>query len=323
MLAPTINLLRHPGWGRAQETYSEDTYHMGTMAVAFVSGVQNHVLSSPKHFALNNLENTRFTLSANIDERSLNEVYLPHFKRCVVEAAAASVMSAYNKVNGVYCGEHRHLLTDILRRDWGFRGFVESDWILGTRSTADALKNGLDIEMPAPYRFSNDNLHAALEDGSLNQADIDRAASNALYQKVAWQLDSESAVDPAVVECAEHIALAREAAEKSFVLLKNKNALLPLQDSAQLKLAVVGDLATVANLGDRGSSMVESSEVTTPLTGIQTLATQSNVEYFPSDADFDGLVEFDLCIVVTGLTYKEEGEFIPTCLLYTSDAADE
>lgn len=321
LLAPTINLLRHPGWGRAQETYSEDTCHMGAMAVAFVSGVQNHVLSSPKHFALNNLENTRFTLSANIDERSLHEVYLPHFKRCVTEAAAASVMSAYNKVNGVYCGEHRQLLTEILRDDWGFRGFVESDWILGTRSTADALKSGLDIEMPAPYRFSDENLSAALADGSLTEADIDRAAGNALYQKVAWQLDQVTPVDAAVVECAEHIALAREAAEKSLVLLKNDDALLPLQDSAELKLAIVGDLAAVANLGDRGSSMVESSEVTTPLAGIQALATQSHIEFFPSDANFDALADFDLCMVVTGLTFREEGEFIPTAQLESEQGA--
>ncbi len=111
LLAPTINLLRHPGWGRAQETYSEDTHHMGAMAVAFISGAQNHVLTSPKHFALNNLENTRFEMSAEVGLRALHELYLPHFKRCVVEAAAASVMSAYNKVNGVYCGEHPQLLT--------------------------------------------------------------------------------------------------------------------------------------------------------------------------------------------------------------------
>ncbi|NJN52755.1 MAG: glycoside hydrolase family 3 protein, partial [Gammaproteobacteria bacterium] len=149
LLAPTINLLRHPGWGRAQETYSEDPHHMGAMAVAFISGAQNTVLTSPKHFALNNLENTRFELSADIDMRALHEVYLPHFKRCVIEAAAASVMSAYNKVNGVYCGEHEQLLSEILRDDWGFKGFVESDWFLGTRSTVAAVNAGMDIEMPA------------------------------------------------------------------------------------------------------------------------------------------------------------------------------
>jgi len=320
LLAPTINLLRHPGWGRAQETYSEDSCHMGVMAVAFVSGVQNHVLSSPKHFALNNLENTRFTLSANIDARALHEVYLPHFKRCVVEAAAASVMSAYNKVNGVYCGEHRELLTEILREDWGFRGFVESDWFLGARSTTDALKNGLDIEMPAPYRFSDEKLSAALADGSLAEADIDRAAGNALYQKIAWRLDVATEVDPAVVECAEHVALAREVAEASVVLLKN-NDVLPLRDSAQMKFAVVGDMAMIANLGDRGSSSVTSSKVSSPLIGIQSQATLSHIEFFATDADFEGLASFDVCIVVTGLTYKDEGEFIPTAQLEVEQGA--
>ncbi|MCZ6503972.1 MAG: hypothetical protein O6945_15850, partial [Gammaproteobacteria bacterium] len=169
ILAPTINLLRHPGWGRAQETYSEDPCHMGAMAVAFISGAQNHVLASPKHFALNNLEITRFELSANIDARSLHEVYLPHFKRSVQEAAAGSIMSAYNKMNGVYCGEQPILLTDILRDDWGFTGFVESDWFLGTRSTAAAINSGMDIEMPAPYRYSDENIHEALASGELDE----------------------------------------------------------------------------------------------------------------------------------------------------------
>ncbi|SVC68658.1 uncharacterized protein METZ01_LOCUS321512, partial [marine metagenome] len=158
ILAPTINLLRHPGWGRAQESYSEDPCHMGAMGVAFVSGAQNHVLASPKHFALNNLEMTRFEMSANVDIRTLHEVYLPHFKRCVVEGAAGSVMSAYNKVNGVYCGEHPVLLTEILRDDWGFRGFVESDWFLGTRSTAEAINAGMDVEMPGPIRFERQKI---------------------------------------------------------------------------------------------------------------------------------------------------------------------
>ena len=209
LLAPTINLLRHPGWGRAQETYSEDPHHMGAMAVAFISGAQNHVLTSPKHFALNNLENTRFEMSADVGLRALHELYLPHFKRCVVEAAAASVMSAYNKVNGVYCGEHPQLLTDILRDQWGFKGFVESDWFLGTRSTAAALNAGLDIEMPGPYRFTDDKLEEALASGELTEAVIHRNARNAVYQKIAWRLAELPVPDPSVVECDAHVELAR------------------------------------------------------------------------------------------------------------------
>ncbi|MBT5701299.1 MAG: glycosyl hydrolase [Gammaproteobacteria bacterium] len=321
ILAPTINLLRHPGWGRAQETYSEDTFHMGAMGVSFVSGAQNHVLTSPKHFALNNIEMTRFEMSANIDERSLHEVYLPHFKRCVVEGAAASVMSAYNKINGVYCGEHPVLLNDILRDDWGFKGFVESDWFLGTRSTADAINAGMDIEMPVGYRFDDDKITQALAAGELTEKTITRNAGRALYQKVAFDLANRQKPDPSVVECSEHIELAREVAEKSFVLLKNE-AVLPL--SVSQTIAVIGDLADVPNLGDRGSSMVTSSQVTTPLEGLRAFGNEFGnefenefenkeaIHYFASDADLDGIGEFDVAVVVVGLTYKEEGEFIPS-----------
>jgi len=316
LLAPTINLLRHPGWGRAQETYSEDPAHMGAMAVAFVSGAQNHVLTSPKHFALNNLENKRFELSAEVDERTLHELYLPHFKRCVVEAAAASVMSAYNKLNGTYCGEHRELLTTILRDDWGFTGFVESDWFLGTRSTTEALCAGLDIEMPAGFRFSDDSLAAAIDQGDLREEDLHRAARRSVYQKVAWELTADGVAGkprpgPAVVESEEHIALAREAAEKSLVLLKNAGGVLPIVRREGLRIAVVGDLADTVNLGDRGSSMVASSQVTTPLAGIAAAAAPARVESFASDADLSSLAEFDVAIVVAGLTYCDEGEFIP------------
>lgn len=312
LLAPTVNLLRHPGWGRAQETYSEDPHHTGAMAVAFVSGAQNHVLTSPKHFALNNLENTRFQLSAEIGLRALHEVYLPHFERCVREAAAASIMSAYNKVNGVYCGEHPLLLTEILRERWGFQGFVESDWILGTRSTAAALNAGLDIEMPAPYRFTDAALQAALAGGELTEQVIDRSVRRILRQKLAWGLDRLPVPDAGVVECEAHVALAREAAEKSLVLLKNAGDVLPFEDREGFRLAVVGDLADAVNLGDRGSSHVTSSRVTTPLAGLRALLRHASVTHFASDDPLDSLEEFDATVVVAGLTYREEGEFIPT-----------
>ncbi len=317
LLAPTINLLRHPGWGRAQETYSEDSFHTGVMGVAFISGAQNHVLTSTKHFALNNLENTRFEMSANVDLRTLHEVYLAHFRRCVVEAAAASVMSAYNKVNGVYCGEQPQLLDEILRRDWGFRGFVESDWYLGTRSTAAALKAGLDIEMPAPYRFTDEKLEQALAAGDLTEADIDRAARNALYQKVAWDLGALPRPAEDVVECPAHVALAREAAASSMVLLKNEAAALPLVDAPGVRIAVVGDLAQEVNLGDRGSSLVTPSSATTPLAGIQARADAARVDFFTDDADLGSLGAYDVTVVVAGLTYRDEGEYIPTAQLET------
>ncbi len=317
LLAPTINLLRHPGWGRSQETYSEDPHHTGAMGFAFVCGAQNFVLTSPKHFALNNLENTRFELSAEIDLRALREVYLPHFRRCVVGAGAASVMSAYNKMNGVYCGENVELLQTILREEWGFRGFVESDWFLGARSTADSLNAGLDIEMPAPFRYADDKLDEAVAKGDLDEATIERGARRSIYQKVAWQLGENEIAgkqrpDESVVECEEHVLLAREAALKSIVLLKNEGEVLPLEAREGLSIAVVGDLATIANLGDRGSSMVTPSSVSKPLEAIVAAAGSASVEHFESHVDLSRLAEFDVTVVVAGLTYRDEGEFIPT-----------
>ena len=310
LLAPTINLIRHPCWGRAQESYSEDTFVTGAMGVAFVSGAQNHVLTSPKHFALNNLEITRFEMSANVDARTLHEVYLPHFKRVVKEGAAASIMSAYNKVNGVYCGEHPMLLTDILRDDWGFTGFVESDWFLGTRSTGPAIAAGMDIEMPAAYRYTDEKVEDALEGGEITQEDIDRNVYHAVYQKIAWDLSNLPHPQPdGVMECEAHVTLAREAAEQSMVLLKNDDV-LPLDASEADRIAVVGDLADIANLGDRGSSMVTSSSVTTPLAGIEQYLQNGRVTHFASGADLSGLGDFDLCIVVR---LQKENELNKDC----------
>lgn len=326
LLAPTINLLRHPGWGRAQETYSEDTFHTGAMGVAFVSGAQNFVLASPKHLAINNVEITRFDMSAEISPRVLHEVYLPHFKRCVTEGAAASVMSAYNKVNGVYCGENETLLTTILREDWGFRGFVESDWFLGARSTAASLNAGMDIEMPSGFRFSDEKIQQAIESGALNEQTIDRAVARVLHQKIGWDLKAmaASAPDTSVIECVQHLSLAREVAQKSLVLLKNQDQALPISviktdtdltvSEKPLRIAVVGHLANTINLGDRGSSMVTPSESITPLAGIL-----SHVEHYGLhcivdfvEDNFSCLDGYDVCIAIVGFTYREEGEFIPT-----------
>nr|MCS5584590.1 glycoside hydrolase family 3 C-terminal domain-containing protein [Pseudomonadales bacterium] len=197
----------------------------------------------------------------------------------------------------------------ILRDDWGFKGFVESDWFLGTRSTAAAINAGMDIEMPVGYRFDDEKITEAIAAGELTEETISRNAGRALYQKVAFDLANREIPDASVVECSEHIELAREVAEKSFVLLKNE-AVLPL--SITQSIAIVGDLADVPNLGDRGSSMVTSSEVTTPLAGLRAFGNEVAINYYTSDADLGDIGESDVAVVVVGLTYKEEGEFIPT-----------
>jgi beta-glucosidase len=129
--AVCVNLLRHPGWGRAQETYGEDPVHLAEMGIALGTGLQTHnVIATVKHLAVNSIENSRFRLDVRVAERALHEVYLPHFRE-ILDAGVMSVMSAYNKLNGEHCGQHRELLTDILRGEWGFTGFVHSDWVMG------------------------------------------------------------------------------------------------------------------------------------------------------------------------------------------------
>ncbi len=147
--APCINLLRHPGWGRAQETYGDDVTHVGEMGAALMRGLQKHVMACVKHFACNSIENTRFRLDVRVDPEVLDTVYLPHFER-VVREGVASVMSAYNSVNGEWCSENHYLLTEVLKERWGFDGFVMSDFVFAIHDGPKAVNAGLDLEMPSP-----------------------------------------------------------------------------------------------------------------------------------------------------------------------------
>lgn len=317
ILAPTINLLRHPRWGRAQETYSEDTHHLGELAVAFVRGVQREgVLASAKHFALNSIENTRLHVDVRIDERSLREVYLPHFRRVVVDARVASIMSAYNSVNGLHCDLNHHLLTDILKGDWQFAGFVESDWILGTHGDVESVRAGLDIEMPAASHFRR--LHAALAAGEITEAEIDRSVRRILRAQFCFGLDERTPmVDDAQRETPAHLALAREVARRGIVLLKNEwvdgAPVLPLDASSIDAIVVLGRNATAEAIGDLGSSRVRPTDVVTALEGITARAAgRIAVRHLPgSTLDAAGEAQLraaDVAIVVTGLGAEDEGE---------------
>jgi beta-glucosidase len=311
--AVCINLLRHPGWGRAQETYGEDQHHLGAMGAALARGIQTHnVCATVKHFALNSMENTRFTVDVRLDERTLHEVYLPHFK-AVIDAGVGSVMSAYNKVDGEYCGHNTHLLTDILRGDWGFTGFVHSDWIKGVYEVRGAAA-GLDVENPEPLVFG-DKLVAAVERGEIAPAVVDRAGTRiltTLYRFLAAP-DPLPEYPESLIACADHRALALEAAEKSAVLLANDGT-LPF-DSAQVRtLAVLGRLADLENTGDNGSSRVRPPAVITALAGLKARLGDLNVHH-ATEADLAAARAVaeaaDAIVVVAGLTAREEGEFIP------------
>lgn len=312
-----INLLRHPAWGRAQETYGEDPVLLGEMGAALVRGVQRHVMACVKHFACNSIEDSRFNVSVEIDERSLHEIYLAHFKRCVDEGAAA-VMSAYNKVNGVYCGENEHLLTAVLKKRWGFKGFVMSDFWWGVYDGRRSLAAGLDLEMPFKRYFAD--LDEALEDGSVSTARLDDAVRRLLAQHVRFASVGEPGrYRSETVAGAEHRALAREAAAASMVLLKNAvpkgfdQPLLPLRADGLGRVAVIGTLADAPNLGDEGSSRVRPPGVVTALAGLRAALPGVVIDHAPVNSPQEAVraaKAADVCVVVVGFTHDDEGENI-------------
>src|SRR5262249_31138134 len=275
LLTPTANLLRHPRWRRAQETYDEEPYHGGRMGVGFVHGAQRHVVASAKHYAVNSIEDTRLVVDVLVDERTLREVYLPHFRMVVQEGGVGSVMAAYNQVNGQYCTENVHLLRQILKEDWGFLGFVESDWFVATHSTELSLLAGLDIEMPVPVYYGPP-LMGAVENGVSSLTLVDDAVRRVLRVKLCFRV-SDAAREPP----AEPLERALEAAGRSSVLLQTERGTLRLDRAAASSIAVVGDLAMTANLGDLGSSVVEPSFAVSPLEGIRALAGDVSITYVP------------------------------------------
>lgn len=325
LAAVCINLLRHPGWGRAQETYGEDPYLLGEMGAASVRGLQKHVMACVKHFACNSIEESRFYVDVRIDERALRELYLPHFKRCVDEGVAA-VMSAYNRVNGEYCAHNSHLLRAILKGEWGFRGLVMSDFVLGTRDTVKAALGGLDIEMPHAFHFGR-RLRRAVREGRVPEHVVDEAVVRILRQKARFaNVGTGEDYGTHRVACPEHVALAREAARKSIVLLKNENGALPLRRGEVGKLAVIGRLADLANLGDHGSSRVRPPYAVTVLQGLRDRAGDSvRVEHCDGKdiaAARRAAREADACVLVVGLTFRNEGEAMPGPLKVGGDRED-
>jgi beta-glucosidase len=310
-----VNLLRHPAWGRAQETYGEDPHHVGELGAALTRGVQRHAMACVKHFACNSMENARFKVDITVDEEALHDVYLPHFRR-IVDEGVAVVMSAYNSVNGDWCAESSNLLTEVLRNEWGFDGFVISDWIFGLRNAPRSLRAGLDVEMP--YRMVRaSNLRDAIRDGEVTWAEVDRATERVVATRMRFdEILKTPAPDIEVLACPGHRALAREAAAKSVVLLRNMpvegTPLLPLDPASLRSIALVGRLATEVNLGDGGSSDVWPPEVVTIFDGLTSAL--PNAEVVTDDGSDTTRAatlarSADVAIVVVGYTCIDEGEF--------------
>ena len=304
--AVCINLLRHPAWGRAQETYGEDPHHVGELGAALTRGLQRHVMACMKHFALNSMENARFTVDVTCDDRALHEVYLPHFRR-VAEEGVASVMSAYNSVNGEWCGQSEALLRGVLVDEWGWDGFVTSDFIFGLRDAVRSVQAGLAIEMP--FRQQRALVLAdAVADGRLAEADVDARVEEIVATLLRFAPVVADPPDESVVACDEHRALAREAATASMVCLRNDDDLLPLDADSLGTVAVLGRLARVPNLGDAGSSNVVPPEAVPPLDGLRAALGADRVVHHDDDASI--AAEADVAVVVVGYTKADEGEFL-------------
>ncbi|MBN1562097.1 glycoside hydrolase family 3 C-terminal domain-containing protein [candidate division KSB1 bacterium] len=308
-----INLLRHPAGGRAQESYGEDSYMLGQMGSALTKGVQSqNVMACIKHYALNNQEDTRTKINVEADERVLREVYLAHFKACIAQGAA-SVMGAYNRFRSEQCCHSKHLLTTVLKEDWGFKGFTISDFKDGIRDTEKAANAGMDIEMPSIEDYG-DSLLEAVVAGKVPETAIDESA----LRVARTILKFETAPDPIpeypkeLIGCKEHIALALEVAEKSMVLMQNNENVLPLNPSEVKNVLLVGALAVVENIGDHGSSRVRPEYIVAPMQGFQVQYGQNIQFTHDTGEDLEKVKrlarEADAVVFVVGYNYNDEGE---------------
>jgi beta-glucosidase len=295
MLGPGVNIVRTPFAGRNFEMYGEDPYLSSRLVVAYIKAMQAEgVMATVKHFAANSQEYERDTISSSMDERTLHEIYLPAFRAAVQEAGVWAVMSAYNKVNGLWCAENPYLLSDVLKKQWGFKGFVVSDWN-GTHSTAATANAGLDLEMPSaesrrrveearvrgnagpdPNPHSGGGGFAELskllplvKSGQVSTAAIDDKVRRLLRAIFANGLFDSPKPGGGAVDTPAQRALARKAAAEGTVLLKNDGAVLPLSAARVHSIAVIGPNANVARTGGGGSSSVKSSYSVSPLEGIR------------------------------------------------------
>jgi beta-glucosidase len=306
-----VNLPYNPGWGRSQETYGEESYHIGEMGKALTEGVQDeNVVACVKHYAFNQMEISRFKVDVNCDKRTEREVFLPHFKK-IIDAGAASIMSSYNIYNGVHAGHNKYLLSDVLKNEWDFDGFVMSDFGWGITDTVEAANGGQDMEMCGTIWFG-DRLVKAVEDGFVSQERIDDAALRIIRTQLAFQSAGNKKLDKDVLACPEHIELARKSAEEGITLLKNENQTLPFSKDIQ-SILVVGKLGAKENIGDHGSSRVYPPYVVTPLQGLENVLGKGKVS-FTDGSDLEETKRMakkaDAVVFVVGFDHDDEGEFV-------------
>jgi beta-glucosidase len=347
LVGPCVDVLRHPLWGRAQESYGEDPFHVGRLGSAMVIGVQRHIAASATHFAAYSIENGRAINNSVLDEQTLREMYARHMRMVIRDGGVASVMASYNKVNGIKSTANQHLLTEILRADFGFRGFVMSDfWAMDSGAIVSAVnvlkgnaiagvRAGLDVEIPWSLNYGQ--LEGIVNsNGGLTKADIDTSAARILEQKFRFNAQNLSGnvglgtpvttyKNGAILNNQSHIDLAQKAALESMVLLKNDSGTLPISKGVR-KVAVLGakvpystsndsqatksyiNFATDVNTGDMGSSRAFFN----PGAGIGPYdgirkAAPSGVAVV-TGSDVAVAADADFIVVIAGLTAGDEGE---------------
>ncbi|MGW1857066.1 beta-glucosidase H [Streptomyces collinus] len=277
LLAPTVNLHRSPLGGRHFEAYSEDPYLTGEIGAGYVTGVQSGgVGTTVKHFVANDAETDRFTVDNLVSERALRELYLAPFEAIVERARPWGVMTAYNSVNGTTMTEHRHLVEEVLRGEWGFDGFNVSDWT-AARDTVGALAGGLDVAMPGPGTVYGEALARAVRDGRVTEAAVDAAVRRVL--RLAARVGVLDGADPVVGEPPAPVdgeALAREIARRSFVLVRNERGALPLKPGT---VALIGAAARDARILGGGSATVFPTRIVSPLDGLTAALPEGALAY--------------------------------------------
>ena len=278
LLGPGVNVYRSPLCGRNFEYFGEDPYLTSKIAVNYIKGVQSEgVVATIKHFAANNQEWDRYNVSSDVDVRTMHEIYLPSFESAVKEAHVGAVMSSYNLLNGIHTSENRWLLTEVLRKQWGFKGILMSDWV-STYNAMNNIKNGLDLEMPSGKSMSVDSLQILLKAGKIKLATIDQKVLRILRTIIGFGFLDKQQLDKTIpLDNPKSANTALIVAREGLVLLKNENKILPIYKSKVKKIMVFGPNATTFQTGG-GSGVLDPFHYVSTLDGIKKLAAKNNIE---------------------------------------------
>lgn len=306
--APTINIARVPQNGRTFEGYGEDPYLVAQISVNNILGMQSEgVIANVKHYAANNQETNRFTVDEQIDERTLREIYLPAFEASVKQAHVASLMCAYPRVNGTYCCENDLLLNQILKKEWGFDGFVTSDFG-AVHSTVASAAAGLDLEMPTGKFFNDDDLKSAVQSGQVSISVIDDKLVRRFRAMMRLGI-FDHPPSPKPIPAEKNGAIARQLAEEGMVLLKNEHGALPLSAARLKSIAVIGPAAAKAVTGGGGSSRVAPLYTVDPVDGIRHRVGEKVTVSFADGSDVSQAISLaraaDVVVLMVGETDTE------------------